>query len=225
MGEQCDGSDLGGTDCTSLGHTAGGILGCTAGCNFDLSLCESQAFPSTGRVTCSDPTGAPISCTGTGHDGEVKAGAPLAYRDNGDGTITDLNTGLMWEKLSDDGSIHDWDDAYIWEDAFAVKIATLNSPDDPFAGHTDWRMPNVKELASIVDYGVFNPTIDPAFDNGCSPICTVLTCSCTVPFLYWSSSSVFFSERTAWLVNFTFGHVSFATKRHVVFHVRAVRGP
>jgi hypothetical protein len=40
-----------------------------------------------------------------------------AYVDNGDGTITDSKTGLMWEKLSDDGSIHDWDATYTWADA------------------------------------------------------------------------------------------------------------
>ena len=46
-----------------------------------------------------------------------EAGAPLRYQDNSDGTITDLNTGLMWEKKSDDGSLHDKDDLYSWSDA------------------------------------------------------------------------------------------------------------
>ena len=63
--------------------------------------------------------------------------------DNGDGTITDTKTGLMWEKLSDDGSIHDKDTAYTWANAFAVKVATLNGGGG-FAGHTDWRVPNVQ---------------------------------------------------------------------------------
>ena len=54
----------------------------------------------------------------------------------------DVNTGLMWEKLSDDGSIHDRDNLYTWDDAFAVKVATLNS--GSFAGRTDRRVPNVK---------------------------------------------------------------------------------
>jgi hypothetical protein len=47
-------------------------------------------------------------------DGTVGAGGALRYADNGDGTISDLNTGLMWEKKSDDGSIHDKDDVHSW---------------------------------------------------------------------------------------------------------------
>ena len=76
-----------------------------------------------------------VACAGTGHDGEIQAGATLAYVDNDDGTITDLNTGLMWEKKSDDGTIHDPDTTYTWDDAFAVHVAGLNTAS--FAGHTD----------------------------------------------------------------------------------------
>ena len=55
---------------------------------------------------------------GAGDDGAVQAGAPLRYRDNGDGTISDLNTGLMWEKkIKGDGvvdgtNLHDADNIY-----------------------------------------------------------------------------------------------------------------
>ena len=55
---------------------------------------------------------------------------------NGNGTITDDQTGLTWEKLSDDGSIHEYADNYTWCAAF-TKITTLNSAN--FAGHNDWR--------------------------------------------------------------------------------------
>ena len=61
----------------------------------------------TGQTTCWDSNGNVIPCAGTGQDGELRKGAPLAYVDNGDGTITDVNTGLMWEQLSHDGSVHD----------------------------------------------------------------------------------------------------------------------
>src|SRR5439155_23732926 len=60
-------------------------------------------LPATGQTTCWDSNGNVISCAGTGEDGELRKGAPLAYADHGDGTVADVNTGLVWEKLSDDG--------------------------------------------------------------------------------------------------------------------------
>ena len=76
-----------------------------------------QAFPATGQMTCWDRLGSVIPCAGTGQDGDLRKGAPLSYTDNGDGTITDNNTGLMWEKLSHDGSIHDVNNTDTWDDA------------------------------------------------------------------------------------------------------------
>src|SRR5213076_3053147 len=94
-----------------------GTLGCTAGCGYDTSGCKSQAFPATGQTTCWDSSGNVIPCAGTGQDGDIQAGAPLSYTDNGDGTITDDNTGLMWEKQSQDLSIHDVRNTYTWDRA------------------------------------------------------------------------------------------------------------
>src|SRR5215510_10778276 len=63
-------------------------------------------FPATGQTTCWDSSGTLIPCAGTGQDGDTRAGAPLAYTDNGDGTITDDDTGLMWEKQGNaDGTV------------------------------------------------------------------------------------------------------------------------
>src|SRR5207244_2351672 len=104
----------------------------------------------------------------------LQKGAPLSYTDNGDGTITDNNTGLMWEKLSMDGSVHDVTNTYTWDNAFATHVATLNSGTG-FAGHTDWRLPNAKELHSIVNYERnVNPTVSSEFNAGCMSMCTVL---------------------------------------------------
>src|SRR5262245_21039547 len=62
-------------------------------------------LPATGQTTA----------YGTGTDGDVQAGDALSYTDNGDGTITDNNTGLMWEKKDDSGGgIHDMDNTYTW---------------------------------------------------------------------------------------------------------------
>lgn len=111
-----------------------------------VEAAPSSRLVATGQTTCWDQISfAFIDCTGTGQDGDIQAGAPLSYTDNGDGTVTDHNTGLMWEKKTDNIR-------YTWRDAFVVHVAGLNAPS--FAGYTDWRMPNVKELASIVKYEI-----------------------------------------------------------------------
>jgi hypothetical protein len=85
--DQCEGADLGGATCQGLGYTLGGTLGCTAGCAFDTSGCVTEHIPATGQT----------SSYGAGDDGAVRAGATQTFVDNGNGTITDSNTGLMWE--------------------------------------------------------------------------------------------------------------------------------
>jgi hypothetical protein len=59
-------------------------------------------------------------------------------------------------------------------------LATLNGGGG-FAGCTDWRIPNAKELQSIVNYEVSNPAVDPAFHQSatCTGCTDVTTCSCT----------------------------------------------
>ena len=190
----------------------------------------THQFPATGQVTCSnsDVAGTIIPCAGTGQDGDIRAGGPLSYTDNGDGTITDNTTGLMWEKKSDDGSIHDQDTAYTWDDAFSVHIAGLNAGVG-FAGHTDWRLPNIKELQSTVNFENVFPAVSPAFHTGCVAGCTVLTCSCTVmttaphPPEYWSSTSRINDLFGVWTVRFIDGIGGIKAKGDTIY-VRAVRG-
>jgi hypothetical protein len=220
--ESCDGADLGGATCTSLGFALGGSLACTGSCGYDTSSCTAQALPASGQTTCWDGTGAVVPCAGTGQDGEIQAGATLAYQDNGDGTITDLNTRLQWEKLASDGSVHDKGQPYSWADAFAVKIAALNTV-PCFAGHCDWRLPNVRELQTIADYERMNPAVSAAFNTGCIPGCTVTTCSCTASSNYWSSSTYVVTPSSAWYVFFLDGN-AFAFSKTFLALVRAVRG-
>lgn len=178
-------------------------MGCSAAkfekCKSDLAACQAEPkgqLPRTGQATCYGASGTSIPCAGTGQDGEMQRGLVRSYVDNSDGTVTDLHTGLIWEKKSDDGSIHDQDDTYTWTDAFKVFIAGLNSGSG-FAGHTDWRLPNINELHSLADYGVpsvpwcVNPPVNAVFNTACTPGCSVTSCSCT-PYLfahYWSSTS------------------------------------
>jgi hypothetical protein len=179
---------------------------------------QAQALK-TGQTQCWDVIGQAIPCASTGQDGESQKGLDRGYVDNGDGTITDTRTGLMWEKLSDDDSLHDKDHEYDWADALAVKIALLNQT--AFAGYTDWRLPNVNELQSLVSYGTFAPAVSPAFHSGCVPWCTVLTCSCTRGDRHWSSSGAPGNALNTLLVDFSDGRVEEGDGDD---QVRAVRG-
>jgi hypothetical protein len=68
------------------------------------------------------------------------------YSLTGDGTITDNRSGLMWEVLVDDGSIHDWNDTYTWPNAF-LKVQSLNTAS--FAGHSGCNLWGCSELDMI----------------------------------------------------------------------------
>lgn len=74
------------------------------------------------------------------------------FRDNGDGTITDHTTGLMWSK-TDSGRGMNWQQALAW----AQQLNATN-----YLGHHDWRLPNAKELQSIANYSRI-PAISPIF--------------------------------------------------------------
>jgi len=194
-------------DTTNLATTLSGGVALPDGC---LSV--------TGSTECSNDAGDLIPCAGTTQDGELQAGDPFSFTDNGDGTITDENTGLMWEKKSDDSGIHDVDTSYNWGNAFLMHIFSLNF--SSFAGYNDWRLPNIRELSSISGFGA-NP-IPPAFDNGCAPGCTVVTCSCAASARNWSSTTVPDATSNAYATQFgdSFGNSPKATPRPV----RAVRG-
>jgi hypothetical protein len=179
-----------------------------------------SCLPATGQTTCWNSSGAVVPCAGTGHDGELQKGAPLSYTHNGDGTIADNVTGLVWEKKSDDGGINDVDTTYSWTNAFAVHVAGLNAAN--FAGFNDWRLPNARELQSLVQYQS-SPTVAPVFNTNCSSGCTVLTCSCTRGNEAWSSSSAFPIPADGWWTSFLFGNMSFYPKG-TGLRVRAVRG-
>lgn len=216
-------------------HLAGGTLPSdVATCNADLATCESDldtcegdlgaceanvGVMKSGATQCWDTAGMVIACAGTGQDAQFQAGVTASYTDNGDGTITDNVSGLTWEKLSDDGSIHDKDNTYTWANAFSVKIANLNATS--FAGYNDWRLPNVKELQSIINFGVVNPSTYPEFSNACMGGCTPTTCSCFQVASYWTSTTA--QNASAWVVFFSEGRTIFTLKTGT-FYVRAVRG-
>ncbi len=193
-------------------------------CEGDLATCEAQPqgkAPKTGQTTCYDTVGSVIACAGTGQDGETQNGLARSFTDNGDGTITDNNSGLMWEKLSFDGSIHDKGTTYTWANAFVSKVATLNGAS--FAGYNDWRVPSVSELQTLVNFGaVSSPSVYSTFNTGCVAACTVTTCSCKQSSYYWSSTTYQTYPSYAWYVSFSAGDTYSGSKTDFRY-VRAVR--
>jgi hypothetical protein len=103
----------------------------------------------TGQDACYGNT-VPIPCPSSGafHGQDSQfAGLAPSYLDNGDGTVTDLVTGLMWQK--------DYVSDISWNEAMAGE-ASFN-----LAGYTDWHVPTIKELYSLIDFGgVFGSTTD-----------------------------------------------------------------
>lgn len=120
---------------------------------------------------------------------------PPRFVDNGNGTISDDKTGLMWR--AGPCELSSWDFARVYCRGLTI------------GGHTDWRLPSVEELLSIVDYGRHDPACDPVFG--------------TLPSFYWSSSTYVYASQLAWGVCFSRGYVSADLKTYRN-HVRAVRG-
>ncbi|MDD3518625.1 MAG: DUF1566 domain-containing protein [Chromatiales bacterium] len=136
-----------------------------------------------------------------------------AFNDNGDGTVTDDVTGLIWDKCSW-GQSNDTDcstgsaSTHTWADALGVAV-TANAAN--YKGFNDWRLPNRTELESLVDITkATDPTIDvTAFPN-------------TPSSWYWTSTTYAPGPANAWRVLFDSGYTS-AGGKSVTSRVRLVR--
>ena len=126
-------------------------------CVWPVRSGQSGAFGSltlskTGQTECYDTSGATISCIGTGQDGELLIGDTWPsprFTDNSvatpsDLTVTDNLTGLIWTKNAKLTGTTTWQAALDY-------IKNLNSGSG-YLGHTNWRLPNINELASMVIY-------------------------------------------------------------------------
>jgi len=116
----------------------------------------------TGQSACYDTDGNPRDCAGSGEDGEHQLGYER-FTDNGDGTVTDNFTMLIWlqdvncmatqypdfdQDIWSPGSEGDGD--VTWQHALDF-IQSINDGSYPLcgAGYTDWRLPNVNELLTL----------------------------------------------------------------------------
>jgi len=126
----------------------------------------------------------------TGDDGDLEKGVAWPdprFTDHGNGTVTDNLTGLMWTKNANLPGGSTWNDAIDYCNAMNAGAGTY--------GYNDWRLPNVRELQSLIDYSRWSP----ALPSG-HPFTGVQ------PYSYWSSSSADLSYE-AWFVYLPLGRV------------------
>lgn len=152
------------------------------------------------------------------------------FTDNGDQTVTDNLTGLVWEKKDGLGDIHDVQNHYSWSTgapyvengtAFTDFLATLNS--DGFAGANGWRVATLAELqTTILDFPCTGTTFGPKCSCSSSP-CVDPAIGLTVSTLYWSAASRLSNPIYAWVVDFGTGWLYTDNKMNSDL-VRAVRG-
>jgi hypothetical protein len=133
----------------------------------------------------------------------VRGGAASApprpnFTDNGDGTVTDLDTGLIWQQAEVSPAMN-------WE--AALRYAENLS----FAGYNDWRLPNVKELQSLNDETIANPSLDKIYFPGATAA------------KYWTSTTLAKQSPRAWYLDFQYGIATYEDKTSSLL-VRCVRG-
>lgn len=156
-------------------------------------------LPKTGQILCYAAAGTTISCAGTGQDGDLLKGGAWAvtrFSDQGNGAVLDNNTGLIWTRDANapgpaacvPATMKNWQTTLDY-----VRCLNTNS----HLGFTDWRLPNVLELRSIVNASQAN--------NSTWLIAQGFTGVQTHD--YWSSSSAADGPSSAWVVGMGVGDV------------------
>lgn len=182
-----------------------------------------------------------FSYTKLDSDGKPLADQNADYASGTWACVQDNITGLIWEIKTDDGGLHDKDDTYWWHNTDGTTNGGAAGADGAanntcfgwssgnaatycntqayvnrvnaagLCGANDWRIPTLKELESIVNYGRSNPAIDrDYFPNAVSSH-------------VWSGAPDVYSSAGAFYVNFAYGN-SAAHYRESAYAVRLVRG-
>ena len=144
-----------------------------------------------------------------GDDGDYQNGIASPsprFTDNGDGTVTDNLTELMWAKNANLGGSMTWDDAIDYTNSLSLGSDGCGS------SYTDWRLPNRFELESLLDLGNIGPVLpsNHLFLNALSTN-------------YWSSTTYIGVTSSAWDVSMYNGYVKHHYKTNV-YYVWPVRG-
>lgn len=148
--------------------------------------------------------------TQTCHSYWPKASTPITrFTNNDDGTISDSITGLVWKRCSEglSGQLCEKGTAtpFTWQEALKSGAGST------FAGKNDWRLPNIKELATIVERQCTMPAINE------------IVFPATPTMSFWSSTPYDANAGFAWNIYFPYG-ISDGNSKEYKFYVRLVRG-
>ena len=148
----------------------------------------------------------------TGDDGDLEKGVPWPnprFTDNGDGTVSDNLTGLIWLKNANCFGTRIWNNALSDCNGLASGLCGLS--DGSSAG--EWRLPQIKEIQSLIDF----ENVSLALPSG-HPFLNALS------YYYWSSTTYAGYHYIAWAVHMGFGDVRANDKYSVNYYVWPVRG-
>jgi hypothetical protein len=186
---------------------------------------------------------APVEKTGqttsyaTGDDGDLESGVIWPnprFTDKGDGTVTDNLTGLMWLKNANciqtnypgfDTDEQVGDGMVTWQHALDF-VAGINAGTYTTCGstYTDWRLPNIKELQSLIHFGYHSPPVSDTAGTGQwtegDPFTGLQSSQSS---RYWSGSTALYAKTRAWDVRMVYGFLAFPFKSsdRYVWPVRA----
>ena len=148
----------------------------------------------TGQVTCFNSFGNSAPCARSGQDGEIQAGIAWPtqrFSDQGDETVADHLTGLIWTKAADTPGPAVCTPARntTWLEALD-HVKCLNN--HSYLGTNDWRLPNRKEIRSLIDYSRYYPALPPKH-----PFIHLKT---GLSDFYWSSTNNIHKTSEAWMI-------------------------
>lgn len=162
----------------------------------DILVTQSKYILSTGLTRCYDGDGEQIDCQGTGQDAEYMVGVAWPgdrFELMGEGLVQDRATGLIWTRNS---CLSEF--PLSWQESLEF-VEQMNR--ETRYGRSDWRMPNRRELRSLVDHGRKNPVL-----------------SRNHPFQhvflgwFWTSTTAAIAPRYAWYVHFAGGRMFYGRK-------------
>ena len=183
-------------------------------CDGEVNQLDRKYFNETykaerGITNCNPRIPAPVPKTGqitqyaVGDDGNYQAGVASPeprFTDNEDGTVTDNLTGLIWLKDANlaEGEVPTLQEALNF-------VSNMNDGEGTF-GYTDWRLPNMRELFSLIDCGAKSPALSSGhpFEN--------VQWSSNNLWMYWSSTTYTGNTSHVWCMYMRYGRLGFCNK-------------